>query len=262
MFTRHSRALLCLFVIGLAGLPAAADAAPTTLPRLVDLGAGKCIPCKKMAPILEEMRKDYAGVVDIVFLDVWKDPKAAKPYKIRVIPTQVFYDAGGNEVFRHEGFYSREEIEKVFSEKMGVKPIPPAPKKTEGHSSSMLPHLPADADPDDASAEALILVGDLPDSPPLHVHVVYASVACACVMERCERYGRLLRGILDPRGGAVMQAWTDRMDEPDKADSLMAAWGLGYLPGIALLDPNGRPFYADDEEIDIEAFEARLEESL
>jgi thioredoxin 1 len=114
----------------LAGLLAvssrAAEPVPT-LPRLVDLGAGKCIPCKKMAPIIEEMKKDYAGIVDVVFIDVWKDQKAGKPYKIRLIPTQVFFDWNGREVFRHEGFFSREEIEKVFLEKMGVKPLPPAP---------------------------------------------------------------------------------------------------------------------------------------
>ena len=101
---------------------------PASLPRLVDLGAGKCIPCKKMAPIIEEMREDYAAIVDIVFLDVWKDPKAGTPYKIRLIPTQVFFDREGKEVFRHEGFMPREEIEKIFQEKMGVTPVKPAAK--------------------------------------------------------------------------------------------------------------------------------------
>ena len=102
-------------------VPPGGETAPAdSLPRLVDLGAGKCIPCKKMAPILEALRTDYSGVVDVVFVDVWKDPKAGKPYKIRVIPTQVFFDANGTEVLRHEGYFSREEIEKVFLEKFGV----------------------------------------------------------------------------------------------------------------------------------------------
>jgi thioredoxin 1 len=118
--------LLALVVVlgsalGLA-VPALAEKTPA-LPRLVDLGAGKCIPCKKMAPIIEELKIDYAGIVDVVFVDVWKDPKAGKPYKIRLIPTQVFFDAAGKEVFRHEGFFSREEIEKVFKEKLGVVPV-------------------------------------------------------------------------------------------------------------------------------------------
>ena len=79
-------------------------------PRLVDLGAGKCIPCKQMAPILEQLRDEYAGRFDVVFIDAWKAPDAANPYRIRVIPTQIFYDANGKELFRHEGFYSREQI--------------------------------------------------------------------------------------------------------------------------------------------------------
>jgi thioredoxin 1 len=112
---------------------------PAARPRLVDLGAGKCIPCRKMAPIIEEMRADYAAIVDIVFLDVWKDPKAGTPYKIRLIPTQIFFDREGKEVFRHEGFMPREEIEKVFQEKMGVTPVRPAAKALKSETGAGLP---------------------------------------------------------------------------------------------------------------------------
>ncbi len=85
-------------------------AAETSLPRLLDLGADKCVPCKLMAPILDEMKADYAGDLTVEFIDVWKDPTAAKPYEIRVIPTQIFFAADGTELFRHEGFYGRDEI--------------------------------------------------------------------------------------------------------------------------------------------------------
>ncbi|MBU2501291.1 thioredoxin family protein [bacterium] len=88
--------------------PAAVQAAG--LPRLLDLGADKCVPCKMMAPILEELKQDYAGVMTVEFIDVWKDPTAATPYGIRVIPTQIFFSAEGTELFRHEGFFSREDI--------------------------------------------------------------------------------------------------------------------------------------------------------
>ncbi|MBI5804542.1 thioredoxin family protein [candidate division TA06 bacterium] len=83
---------------------------PLKLPRLVDLGAGKCIPCKMMAPILEELKKDYAGKLEVVFIDVWQNADEGSKYKIRVIPTQIFYSPEGKELFRHEGFYSREDI--------------------------------------------------------------------------------------------------------------------------------------------------------
>ena len=83
---------------------------PKPLPKLLDLGADKCIPCKRMAPILEELRVEYAGVFEVVFIDVWKNPGEADKYGIRIIPTQIFYDAGGKELFRHTGFYSKEQI--------------------------------------------------------------------------------------------------------------------------------------------------------
>ena len=93
---------------GSAGQPAAQAAAK--LPKLLDLGADKCIPCKMMAPILEEMKKEYAGRLDVEFIDVWKNPDAGKQYKIEVIPTQVFYDATGKELFRHIGFYAKADM--------------------------------------------------------------------------------------------------------------------------------------------------------
>jgi len=85
-------------------------AAAPALPRLLDLGADKCVPCKMMAPILEELKGTYAGTLTVEFIDVWKDPAAAQAYRIKVIPTQIFFSADGTELFRHEGFYSREDI--------------------------------------------------------------------------------------------------------------------------------------------------------
>ncbi|MBM4163798.1 MAG: thioredoxin family protein [Lentisphaerae bacterium] len=105
-----------------AGEPpaAAANAMPTPasepaaqsepLPRLVDLGASKCIPCKMMVPILEDLKKTYAGRMKVVFIDVWNNPDAAKQYGISVIPTQIFFDAAGQELFRHEGFFGKDDI--------------------------------------------------------------------------------------------------------------------------------------------------------
>ena len=80
------------------------------LPKLLDLGAGKCIPCKMMAPILEQMKTEYAGKLEVEFIDVWKNPDAAKQYGIEVIPTQIFYDASGKELFRHIGFFAKDDI--------------------------------------------------------------------------------------------------------------------------------------------------------
>jgi thioredoxin 1 len=101
--------------------------AKNTLPRLVDLGAGKCIPCKKMAPILEELKKEFSGRMEVEFIDVWQNPNAGTLYQIRIIPTQIFYDASGKELFRHEGFFSREDILGKWKElgiDLSVKPAP------------------------------------------------------------------------------------------------------------------------------------------
>ena len=77
---------------------------------MVDLGAKKCIPCKMMAPIMDELEKEYKDRAAIVFIDVWVNPDAGKKFGIRTIPTQIFYDAKGKEVLRHEGFFDKASI--------------------------------------------------------------------------------------------------------------------------------------------------------
>lgn len=101
------------------------------LPRLLDLGATKCIPCKMMAPILEEFEKQYPGSLEVVFIDVWENPDSAAAYGIESIPTQIFFDASGNELFRHVGFISKEDILAKWKE-LGVElPEPPAETPSE-----------------------------------------------------------------------------------------------------------------------------------
>jgi thioredoxin 1 len=86
------------------------------LPKLVDLGAETCIPCKMMAPILEDLKKTYEGKMEVQFIDVRKNPGAGEAYGIKLIPTQIFFDASGKELFRHEGFYSKDDILKKWKE--------------------------------------------------------------------------------------------------------------------------------------------------
>lgn len=127
-----NRSLIVVAAIALAAIvylvrPAAqgggagGGAAVTTLPRLVDLGADKCVPCKMMAPILEELRAEQAGWIEVVFIDVWKNKEEAAKYGIDLIPTQIFYAADGRELFRHEGFFAKEEILAKWKE-LGVAP--------------------------------------------------------------------------------------------------------------------------------------------
>ena len=87
---------------------------------MVDLGATECIPCKMMAPIIEELQSEYQGRAAVVFIDVWKNPAAGRQFGIRTIPTQIFYDAEGNEKSRHEGFLDKQSIVKTFTD-LGVR---------------------------------------------------------------------------------------------------------------------------------------------
>jgi thioredoxin 1 len=83
---------------------------PGTRLRLVDLGADRCVPCRAMAPILEELRVEQAERLEVVFIDVWRDPAAGEPYGVRIIPTQIFYDGQGSELWRHQGFLSKRDV--------------------------------------------------------------------------------------------------------------------------------------------------------
>jgi thioredoxin 1 len=94
--------------------PGTTASAPQSLPLLVDVGADKCIPCVKMAPILEDLKKEYEGILEVKFVDVWKKPEEAKKYQIMGIPTQIFYDASGKELGRHMGFIDKEGILEGF----------------------------------------------------------------------------------------------------------------------------------------------------
>lgn len=92
------------------GAVPAASVQAKALPRLVDLGAGKCIPCKAMKPVLEDLEANYAASFKTEFIDVWQNPDAGKQYNINLIPTQIFFGTDGKELFRHEGFFAKEDI--------------------------------------------------------------------------------------------------------------------------------------------------------
>jgi len=98
-----------------AELPSVSDAEATKAlasgkPTIIDLGARTCIPCKKMAPILEELAGSYRGKANVLFIDVREDGAAGKRFGIQMIPTQIFFDAKGKEVSRHIGFMDRPDI--------------------------------------------------------------------------------------------------------------------------------------------------------
>ena len=106
---------MMLLSVALA-LACVAGAAEAKLPRLVDFGATQCVQCKMLAPILDQLAKEYAGVLEVKFVDVWVEANAkeAEKYKIQLIPTQIYFDKDGKELWRNEGFISKEDILKQW----------------------------------------------------------------------------------------------------------------------------------------------------
>lgn len=98
------------------------EVARIPLPKLLEFGSNKCIPCKKMAPILQELTKEYESRVVIQIIEVYQEHGLTQANRIQRIPTQIFFDAKNREVYRHIGFMDKEQIKKVF-EKMGVHPV-------------------------------------------------------------------------------------------------------------------------------------------
>lgn len=107
--------LLLLATSAYAELPAATAAVVSKAlssgkPTVIDLGARTCIPCKKMAPILEELSGEYRGKASVLFIDVHEDQEAARKFRVQMIPTQIFFNAQGKEIKRHIGFMDKSDI--------------------------------------------------------------------------------------------------------------------------------------------------------
>lgn len=107
--------LLTITTVAHAELPSSNNAAiraalSSGKPTVADFGARTCIPCKKMAPILEELNRELKGKANVLFTDVWASPLLAKEYRVQMIPTQIFFDAKGKEIKRHMGFLDKQDI--------------------------------------------------------------------------------------------------------------------------------------------------------
>ena len=81
-----------------------------SLPRVVEFGRDQCLACRMMKPVFEELALEYQDKLVVESVDVGIAPELARAYRVQLIPLQVFLDAAGNEIFRHEGFYSKADI--------------------------------------------------------------------------------------------------------------------------------------------------------
>ena len=88
------------------------------LPQLtfMEFGSKSCIPCKQMEKVMEQIKVEYPKQVAVIFVDVRKERAKAKEYKIRIIPTQIIFDANGKEILRHKGYFPFNKVKELFAE--------------------------------------------------------------------------------------------------------------------------------------------------
>jgi len=95
-------------------------AAAAVKPRLLEIGSSRCMSCIEMAKVLDALRASQGAKLKVDFVDVFEQPEAGDRYKISLIPTQIFYDTAGREIFRHTGYFSHDDILAKFRD-LGVK---------------------------------------------------------------------------------------------------------------------------------------------
>lgn len=95
-------------------------AVPAVKPRLLEIGSSRCMSCIEMAKVLDALRASQGAKLAVDFVDVFEQPEAGDRYKISLIPTQIFYDTAGKEIFRHTGYLAHDDILAKFRE-LGVK---------------------------------------------------------------------------------------------------------------------------------------------
>ncbi len=116
--------LLSVFAVSVYGNASEVDTVLSNAKRdgkvvMLELGSVGCIPCEQMKPVMEKLRANYKGKLEVLFIDVRKDRENGRRFGVAMIPTQVFLDRNGKEFHRHIGYYGYEEIEPVLK-KIGL----------------------------------------------------------------------------------------------------------------------------------------------
>jgi len=89
-------------------------------PRLLEIGSSRCMSCREVAKVLDALRVSQGAKPRVVFIDVFEQLEAGDRFKISLIPTQIFCDTAGKEIFRHTGYFAHDDILAKFRE-LGVK---------------------------------------------------------------------------------------------------------------------------------------------
>jgi thioredoxin 1 len=107
-------AIMLMVLAPVSGLTAESESILLNRITMMDLGSQTCLPCKMMVPILAKLQADYKDKADIIFVDVEKNRQEAAKYRIKLIPTQIFFTSKGREIYRHEGFLSEDAARKML----------------------------------------------------------------------------------------------------------------------------------------------------
>lgn len=84
-------------------------------PTLVDFFATWCGPCKMQGPVLEQVKSELGDTVNIIKVDIDRNPELANMYRVQSVPTLIMF-RNGEAVWRASGLHQREQLVEKFRE--------------------------------------------------------------------------------------------------------------------------------------------------
>ncbi len=90
-------------------------------PAILDFYADWCGPCKTLAPIFEELSKEYEGEIDFYKVDTEKEQELAAMFGIRSIPTIMFMNTDGREPQVVQGALPKPQLKEVIEQVFEIK---------------------------------------------------------------------------------------------------------------------------------------------
>jgi len=101
--------LLGVLLLGLAA-PALAQPPAGALPEILEFDRKFCPVCKQSEAIIQAVQAKFPGQFTVRRLYIDEDESLFRRYRVAIVPTQIFLDASGREVFRHEGLFPQEKL--------------------------------------------------------------------------------------------------------------------------------------------------------